>query len=279
VLTIQDQPDVLKLHVQYLRSCERCESTINITPLRVGTLVSTLQLQLSQKGKIKAVAIATSTNFGKPVGPTASPVFALLPPTKPVPKLDLIAAQKPEPHWLLVTLAGEVTPFTGRLLSLNPRGGHIIDGVCDAWNSFIEHEHMGATHLTLMTDIIPSMSDILLRNGGLYDAHAFYEKMERWAEQNPGTTAPLTNSIAEAMRSSTLNTTISHDVEFKQRLPEQGLEWLFTRTATKVLRDGRMDIDITMCNQKMELVCQARQLVLVLEAHRKFRGGKEEPAL
>lgn len=279
-LVTQNQPDVLKLHVEFLRPCERCESVIKITPLRIGTLASTLQLQLSQNGKLKVFALATSTNFDRPVGPTASTAWALLPPPKPLPDFDCIAAKRPEPNWLPALLAGEITPLTGRMLSLYARGGHKVDGICDAWNSFQGGaELMDATYLTMLTDLIPSMSDTLMRNNALYDAHAHFEKIEAWGEQHPGEAAVLTNTLAEAMQSTVMNHTLSLDVEFKKRLPKEGLPWIFTRTATKVLQDGRMDVDVTMCDQEMELLCQARHLILVLEAQRKFREDRKKSSL
>lgn len=38
-----------------------------------------------------------------------------------------------------------------------------------------------------------------------------------------------------------------------------------------------MDVDLTICNEDMEVVCLARQLVLALEVHRKFGGAAKQP--
>jgi hypothetical protein len=162
---------------------------------------------------------------------------------------------------------------------LYPRAGFPVPGVCDAWNSFLGDERMDATYLAMMADVIPSLSDTLLRHGGLYDAHAFWEKMKVWAEENPGIPAVMTNTIAQAMQSPTFNVTVSMDVEFKRRPPKDGQRSIFSRAATKMLRDGIMDLDITMCNEQMELLCTAHQLILVLDAQRKFNGRKANPTL
>lgn len=244
-------------------------------PLKIGAGTSTLQIQLAQDDQTKAVALVTSTNFDKPVGPTVPTAWTLHPPPKPIPDFDRVGAHQSDPNWLPANINGEILPFCQRVLYLNPRGGFPIDGLCDAWNRFKEDERMDATYLALMTDVIPSMSDTLLRNNGLYDARACFDKMEQWSEKNPGVATPLTNSIAEAMRSSTFNSTVSLDIEFKRRPPKDGLRWIFARTATKMLHGGRMDVDVTICNEEMELLCTAHQLVLVLEAQRKFRRKKE----
>ncbi|KAK7946210.1 uncharacterized protein PG986_010531 [Apiospora aurea] len=242
------QPDVLNLHVEFLRACERCDSTVAVHPLKTGALASTFQLQLSQNGELKAVALATSTNFDRALGPTVATAWTPLPPPKPKPDFKRVLRHEPDPNWVPAIYSGEVIPFAGRILVLDPREGFPVDGVCDAWNGFEDEERIDSTTLAFMTDLIPSMSDTLLRNGGLYDAHAFQEKARKWAEESPGVPAPLTNSLAEAMKATTHNQTVTLDVEFKRRLPPAGLQFVFMRTTTKMLLDGRMDTDLTVHN-------------------------------
>lgn len=273
-LAAQNQPDVLKLHIEFLRSCEKLESTITVTPLKIGAAVCTLQLQLSQKGQTKVLALATSTNFDKVLGPTAPTAWTLLPPPDPKPDFDRILASKPDDNWIPIRVEGEVIPITGRIFALDPRRGFHTDGIVDNWNGFID-DRMDATYIALMTDIIPSMSDTLLRNRGLYDAHQFWQTAKQAAEANPGITAVFKNSLKQAMQSPTFNATVTLDMEFKKRLPKEGLRFIFMRTATKKLQDGRMDVDITICDEDMELVCDAHQLILVVETQRKFRDGKK----
>ncbi|KAH9983769.1 thioesterase family protein [Xylariaceae sp. FL0662B] len=254
-LMARNQPDILSLHIEFLRSCERRQSTITITTLKTGASTSTIQLQLSQNGQVKVIiALATATNFYVRLGPTVPTAWTLLPAPKPAPDLGRVLNHQPDPHWIPAHLSGEIINVTRRLLILNPRGGHPIDGICDAWNGCLgpPDERMDATYLAMMTDIIPSMSDTLLRNGGLYDAHTFFEKMERWAEEHPGAPAGITNSVAEALQATTYNQTVTLDIEFKRRLPkEEGLGWIFTRTAARMPRQGRMDLDITLCDEGM----------------------------
>ncbi|XXH02863.1 hypothetical protein Hte_009251 [Hypoxylon texense] len=52
-----------------------------------------------------------------------------------------------------------------------------------------DDDRMDATYLVLMTDCIPSMSDTLLRNGGLYDARGNLARIEQWAREHPGVPA------------------------------------------------------------------------------------------
>lgn len=88
--------------------------------------------------------------------------------------------------------------MTGRLLVLDPRDGFPDYGVCDAWNGFMGDERIDATYLPVMAEIMPSLSDTLLRSGGSYDARMFQEKAALWAEKSPGVPLVMdSNSIAE----------------------------------------------------------------------------------
>lgn len=78
----------------------------------------------------------------------------------------------------------------------------------------------------------------------------------------------------QAAQIPTIENTVTMDIEFKRRLPANGLRFIFSRAATRLLSDGRMDMDVTICNEDMELICIARQLILVLDAQRKFRSGR-----
>lgn len=134
------------------------------------------------------------------MGPTVSTSesWKFSPPPKPKPDFDAVFAHKPDPHWVPAGYDGEILPMTGRLLVLDPRGGFPDNGICDAWNGFMGDERIDATYLAVMTEIMPSMSDTLLRNRGPYDARVFQEKAEQWAQENPGIPLVMNaNSIAE----------------------------------------------------------------------------------
>lgn len=272
------QPHILNLHLDFLRSCERRDSVITITPLKIGAVVSTLELRLSQNDQLKLIALATATNFDKPLGPsvpTSESWSGLLPPLpKPTPDFERVLAQKAESNWVPARLEGEIIPMTSRILGLYPRDKFVAPGICDSWHGFLGDERITDTYLAFMTDMVPSMSDTLMRNGGLYDANVFRDEAEKWASENPGRTCLFSNTAAQAAKSTTINQTVTLDVEFKKNLPEEGLRFVLVRTVAKMLSGGRMDIDVTICNEDMELICLARQVILVLEAGRKFKSGK-----
>lgn len=82
--------------------------------------------------------------------------------------------------------------------------------------------------------------------------------------------------VLQMMEGTTINTTVTLDIEYKRRLPKEGLRFTFTRATAKTLIDGRTDVDLTICNEDMEVVCLARQLILALGVDRKFGPEKSE---
>lgn len=87
----------------------------------------------------------------------------------------------------------------GRILSLYPRGGFVAPGICDSWHIVLGEERIDETYAAFMTDYVPSMSNTLLRNNGLYNAHIYQRKAKWWAEEHPGITYQCENTFAEVL--------------------------------------------------------------------------------
>lgn len=79
------------------------------------------------------------------------------------------------------------------------------------------------------------------------------------------------------MKETIINTTLILDIEYKRRLPENGLRFTFTRAIAKCLLDGRMDVDLTICNEDMEVVCLAKHLMIAIGVQTKFGTDKVGP--
>lgn len=45
------------------------------------------------------------------------------------------------------------------------------------------------------------------------------------------------------------------NIEFKQLLPPQGIDWLFVRARAKQIKDGRMDVEVTILDALSNHVC------------------------
>jgi hypothetical protein len=40
--------------------------------------------------------------------------------------------------------------------------------------------------------------------------------------------------------------------------------------------DGRLDLDVTLCDHNMDVLCLSRQTIVALDAKRKFGTGKKD---
>lgn len=87
--------------------------------------------------------------------------------------------------------------MTGRVLGLYPRAGFVAPGICDSWHCFLGEERIDETCLAFMTDLVPSLSDTMLRNGGIYDAYTIHQQAREWADKYPGTIYQRGNTLAE----------------------------------------------------------------------------------
>ncbi|KAI0201417.1 thioesterase family protein [Astrocystis sublimbata] len=282
---LPSHPDVQKLHIEFLRGCVPAESLVTVTQLKLGAMVSTLQLELRQKDKTRVVALATVTDLAKPVGPTLPPSnWFLQPQSSPPPNFEAIEAQKSDPNWLRFRMDDEVFPLTRHLLNMYPAAGFPHQGLADGWIRVASDEdRIDATFLGAMCDLIPSHSDTGLRNGGLYDAHSNHKIVKRWAtEQTPpggGPPAVLTVKRETAFKSPIVHQTITLDVEFKRRLSPEGLRWVYTRSGTRMAHGGRMDLDIVLCDENMELLCVGHQLLVAVDTKRRFGARKPGSSL
>ncbi|KAK8074208.1 hypothetical protein PG994_005107 [Apiospora phragmitis] len=279
--TLPAQPDILKMHLEFLRGSECTEGTVTVTPIKRGRLTSHLQAQYAQQGQLRVLALVVATDLTKPVGPSVPTTdgWFLHQPYPPAPKPDFAAVEagRPDPHWLPAIMDGETLPLTQHQLVLNPVGGFPHDGVSDAWNRLLlpgDDGRMDAMYLAVMADIFPRCPTRACATAA--------STTRAWAADHPGEPAVLRHHTRAALRrADVFNMTVTLDVEFKRRIGGsgggEGLRWVFTRVATKRARGGRMDLDISICDENMELLVTAQQLVLVVEVQRKFRGGGSEP--
>ncbi|KAL2812019.1 thioesterase-like superfamily-domain-containing protein [Aspergillus cavernicola] len=66
--------------------------------------------------------------------------------------------------------------------------------------------------------------------------------------------------------------TVTMNIDLKTRLPLDGMEWLHSRVATRMLRGSRADLEVLILNAKGELVATSSQVALVVDASRNVKG-------
>jgi acyl-CoA thioesterase FadM len=273
-----NQPDVHTLHIEFFRPCTPHPSTITVTDLKIGKGSCFIQLTLHQNNQPRCTALATSTNFSIDAGPTIKTSVPFYPALAPLPNFKNVANEKPDENWLPSKTHGQILPFLKRMTFLYPSNGQPTPGIIDYWCTFDVPERMSLAHLAMLSDVAPSASDTLLRTDGVFDAHKIYLLKKEAAEKTPGKPAVIVNSLKEAGKATIWNTTLSLDLQFKRRVGE-GDRWMFTRCMTRKLEGGRMDLDLGIYDEGLEVVCLARQCMLVIDGRRRFKkenGEKEK---
>lgn len=54
-------------------------------------------------------------------------------------------------------------------------------------------------------------------------------------------------------------------LEIKKLLPPQGVKWLFVRAQAKEVRNGRMDTEVTILDEKLKLVALSHHVCFIIE--------------
>jgi hypothetical protein len=270
-LATYQQPDLHTLHIQFFRPCTAAPSTVTITDLKVGRGSCFIQLDLFQQGERRCTALATSTNFTIALGPTAKTDVPLLPALPPCPNWEHVETNQPDENWIPSKTIGEILPFLKRMTFLYPANGQQTPGIIDYWCAFDRPEQFSIAHLAMLCDVAPSPSDTLLRTEGVFDAHKIYRIKKEAAEKTPGKPAIITNSLRQAAEGRIWNATLTLDMQFKRKLTNKEMMWTFTRATTRMLEGGRMDLDLTICDEELVPICLARQVMMVIDAGRRFK--------
>lgn len=60
--------------------------------------------------------------------------------------------------------------------------------------------------------------------------------------------------------------TLSMHLEIKKRLPAEGVEWLFMRAKSLVIKNGRFDAEIIILDESLEVVALSHQVALITKS-------------
>ena len=66
--------------------------------------------------------------------------------------------------------------------------------------------------------------------------------------------------------------TLSLHLDVKSLLPPEGVDWLFVRARAKVIRNGRMDIDVTVLDEAGKIIATATHAALVSDVGKNTAG-------
>ncbi|GMF74774.1 unnamed protein product [Aspergillus oryzae] len=71
----------------------------------------------------------------------------------------------------------------------------------------------------------------------------------------------------------TVHVTLSMSTEVKRNLPRKGVRWLYLRSEVKRIVDGRMDMEILLCDETMELIAVSQHAAHIIPSAQKLEKG------
>jgi hypothetical protein len=68
--------------------------------------------------------------------------------------------------------------------------------------------------------------------------------------------------------------TVLLNMDIKKPLPDEGVEWLFSRVAVKQIKNGRMDIEVVTMDAEGDIVMLSHHVSLAVSSARNMAGRK-----
>lgn len=260
-----NQPDVFTVHFRFLEASNAGSISIDIKDVKMGKNTSTVHFAASQNGTVKIVGYATqfnasarvNTGFTYPTPPLLSPL--------PPPVDFVMLASNTDPNWVVHSTpyhpAHKIKSQTQCRFAL-PRHGMPSSTVSDGWIAPIQPgERFTNVSLGWLADQWPQ---------GVPD----YRPETATGGKADRTDYGLLNTPRGIWQANMWYPTLTMDVELKKSLPEEGVEWVFVRSRAKLIKDGRMDLEVWVYDPGMELVAVSHHVCFVIALKGPRKEGK-----
>jgi hypothetical protein len=249
-LVKQNQPHTLTIHLEFPRRTEIGPATFTVKDVKLGRQTSTIHVTLSQDGRDEVLAYITQSNIAQETGVSFDTGWA--PNPAPYPHLDLAGLKDgTDPFWAEQT----TIPFpafrkaTNRVRFFFPRAGQKLRSLGDHWLLFRNGERFTQHSLGFVADMFPQIVEAFTQASDPYHV----------TDAFTGEKKPLARFWYP---------TVVLNLDIKKALPEEGVEWLFVRNRSKMIKNGRLDIEVVILDQWGELVALSHHVTLVLGVER-----------
>lgn len=72
--------------------------------------------------------------------------------------------------------------------------------------------------------------------------------------------------------------TLSMSLDVKKLLPPEGVKWLFVRAHAKQIKDGRMDAEVTILDESLELVALSQHVSFIIDVAQELKKVQKSKA-
>ena len=269
-----NQPDTVTLHLEYLRSAAAGGADLVIKDVKKGSQTSTVHISLRQGGKEKVAGYATwvthyvrvdceldiyrNINFQNAHGVSYATDYTLSPPPAPADVSKL--ATDNDDRWVSYSNPYDAQSFTKAQTHLRyvmPSSGSPHPSIMDEWiTPTSTSDKFTNVNLGFVADQWPQMAENYRRDS----PHSSNGIVARAIQAKKGTS--ITGDAG--WRSPFWYPTLLMNIEFKKLLPSQGVDWLFVRARAKQIKDGRMDVEVVILDEKSELVALSNHVCFIV---------------
>ncbi|KAJ9297556.1 hypothetical protein DTO271G3_4331 [Paecilomyces variotii] len=269
----------ISIQLSFLRRTDVGPALLTVEDMKIGARTSTIHVLLKQRSKsknqeeVKVAGYITLSPAAAETGITAQTSWALCPPPPPGSSggpvnLHALASTGRDGAWVRIPApfvqfrraAANVEFYGPDPASLEAGVGRSAIMV-DQWARFrplgpdgkpLEGRWTDDT-IGFLVDMFPMMLD-------------GFDIISSAAED------PNAAQKGNSPRGTFWYPTVTLNVDYKKRLPVEGVEWLYSRVQTKAVKDGRMDIDVTVLDESGDIVALSTQVGLVVSASRNLAG-------
>ncbi|KAJ5180538.1 thioesterase-like superfamily-domain-containing protein [Penicillium capsulatum] len=292
---MRGQPDIHASTVQFYRPVLTSKvAAMKVHEVSIGKGWSTLRIELFQTDKIAASVDATLTNFAMP-NVNLQTGWTLSPPSTPV---DLSKLESDgDPRWVSYQTAFHPDGFrraSSYVKTFIPKDwptdiGRLEQWVLPGWDCFPQGSCAAETEADKArwtTDMIQFVVDMGLPvQENLYPTQpgkplpmasvaailgfsaaqkkARLQGVPRWRE--------LDLDGSKRIMAQSVHVTLKMSTEIKKNLPADGTRWLYMRTEAKRIVDGRLDMEVLLFDQDMQLIAISNHVGQIIPASRKMQ--------
>ena len=279
-LSSYNQPHTITLNLEFLRRTSTGPASISIQNVKLGRRTSTVHVVLMQSPSQSdgsatpttcLVGYLTQSNLFTEEGVSLPTQWALSPPPDALPRGE-------DPHWVMQ----KENPYPKFRKAVNqvrgylPREGQVAKATVDEWLCFSKPaERFTQESLGFVSDMFPQIVETAF---SVAEVQAGLGRKATTLNDAAASTA--LNKVTLAERKGKVAVfwypTVLLNLDIKKALPPEGVEFLFVRARAKQIKNGRMDLEVTVLDQEGDLVAFSTHVCLILGSERNLkRSGGE----
>ncbi|CAF9914799.1 MAG: hypothetical protein ALECFALPRED_009732, partial [Alectoria fallacina] len=169
---------------------------------------------------------------------------------------------------------GVLTPTVRTYL---PRKNQVGPAMVDQWLCFEGTERFTQESLGYVADMFPQIMETAY---GLEDLERGMRKFHADVGDTPRSEESWTSpSFPKAPKQSHWARfwypTVVLNLDIKKPLPLEGAEWLFTRVRAKMIKNGRMDLEVIILDEGGDIVAVSTHVTLIVGAERNMSRSND----